>query len=198
VLNLLLGFVTPQQGQVSINGRDLSRLDLAAWRSRLAWVPQRPRLFHGTVGENICLGLQDVPETAIWEALHQAQAKEFVQRLPQGLQTPIGEGGRQLSGGQAQRLALARAFLRQAELVLLDEPTAHLDLANESSVQAAIDALARDRTLLTVAHRLARVQKADRIVVLQGGRVVEQGDHSQLMALNGLYRRLVEAHGSTA
>jgi ATP-binding cassette subfamily C protein CydD len=193
VINLLLGFIAPQQGQVSINGQDLSRMDLTQWRSRLAWVPQRPRLFHGTVAENLALGLQDVAEQALWEALQRAQALDFVSQLPQGLHTRVGEGARPLSGGQVQRLALARAFLRDAELVLMDEPTANLDPYSERQVQAAIDELARERTVLSVAHRLQTVIKADRILVLEQGRVREQGDHAWLMAFDGLYRRLIDA-----
>ena len=193
VINLLLGFIRPQQGLVTIDERNLADLDTAQWRSRLAWVPQRPRLFHGTVAENLCLGLQDVPEQELLEALRMAHALEFVQRLPQGLQTLVGEAGQGLSGGQTQRLALARAFLRNASLVIMDEPTANLDRRSEQLVQQAIDTLAQDRTILTVAHRLHTVEHAERILVLDRGRLVEQGRHEDLIAAKGLYQSLLEA-----
>lgn len=192
VVNMLLGFIQPQQGQVTVSGWDLCALDLAQWRSRLAWVPQHPRLFHGTVAENVCLGLEAVDETEMTEALRMAYADVFVQQLPDGVHTLVGEGGRGLSSGQIQRLALARAFLRNAELVILDEPTANLDRQSERLVQLAIDTLAQECTFLTVAHRLHTVKRADRILVLEQGRVVEQGDHQSLLTANGLYRKLVE------
>jgi ATP-binding cassette subfamily C protein CydD len=195
VINLLLGFIRPQRGAVTVDGADLRSLDLAQWRRLLAWVPQRPRLFHGTVADNIRLGLPDADDAAVINAARQANAEAFIRELPAGLETLVGEGGRGLSGGQVQRLALARAFLRDAELVVLDEPTANLDRESERFVQQAIDALAQNRALVTVAHRLATVQKADRILVLDRGRIVQQGSHEQLLSEDGLYRHLVLAQG---
>ena len=195
VINMLLGFIAPQRGAVTLDGEDLRHIDLKQWREQLAWVPQSPRLFHGSVAENITLGLSDYSEKTLLDALHLAYAEEFVEKLPEGLNTIVGEGARSLSGGQIQRLALARAFLRNARLILLDEPTANLDAQSERLVQMAIDNLARDRTIVTVAHRLHTVKKADRILVMDKGRLIEHGNHDQLMVANGLYRALVDARG---
>jgi len=191
VANLLLGFIRPQQGRILIDGTDLSTLDLADWRARLAWLPQNPRLFQGTLADNIRLGLPAAGRAAIEQAARAAQAMEFIERLPLGLDTPIGERGAGLSGGQIQRIALARAFLRDARLVILDEATANLDPASEALVQQAIEALARGRGMLVIAHRLATVRRADRILVIDGGRIVEAGDHAGLLARDGPYRRMV-------
>ncbi len=193
VISILLGFIQPQRGHVLVNGQALNSFDLEQWRRELAWVPQGPRLFHGTVTENICLGLRHVSESKILEALHMAHAMDFVEQLPNGLDTLVGEGGRSLSGGQVQRLALARAFLRDAKLVLMDEPTANLDAQSERLIQLAIDDLAQQRTVLMVAHRLHTVKRADRILVLDQGRLVEQGRHEQLITANGLYQAMVVA-----
>lgn len=195
VLNLLLGFLRPQAGEVLINDQPLSRMPQAQWLQRVAWVPQRPRLFHGTVAENIRLGRPDADMAAVREAARQAHADAFIDQLPQGFDTAIGEGGQGLSGGQIQRIALARAFLKDAPLVILDEPTASLDPQSEALVQAAIERLAAGRTLVVVAHRLATVRHSDRIIVLEGGRLAESGNHAQLLAADGLYARLTAAYG---
>ncbi len=196
VINILLGFIQPQRGHVLINDQAMTSLDLNQWRRQLAWLPQRPRLFHGSVAENISLGLKNVAESRILEALHMAHAIEFVEQLPSGLETLVGEGGRTLSGGQVQRLVLARVFLRDAKLVLMDEPTANLDAQSERLIQLAIDNLAQKRTVLTVAHRLHTVKRADRIMVLDQGRLIEQGRHQQLIAANGLYQTMAAAGGA--
>ncbi|WP_295393025.1 thiol reductant ABC exporter subunit CydD [uncultured Thiodictyon sp.] len=194
VVNLLLGFIRPDQGAVLVNGQDLSALDLADWRRRLAWVPQAPRLLRGTILDTIRLGAPDAPLARVREAARLAQAADFIESLPLGYLTPLGERGAGLSGGQIQRLSLARAFLRDAPLAILDEATASLDPESESAVQLGIDALARNRTLLVVAHRLATVERADRILVLEQGRVVESGGHAELLARDGPYRRMVAAY----
>jgi ATP-binding cassette subfamily C protein CydD len=198
IINMLLGFITPQLGEVRINGFDLKQLDPEQWRRQLAWMPQRPRLFHGSVAENVGLGLNSLDQEMIIEALRRSHALEFVEQLPDGIHTVVGEGGRPLSGGQTQRLALARIFLRDARLVILDEPTANLDRESEHLIQQAIDELAGGRSLLSVAHRLQTVEKADRILVMNQGRLVEEGDHAQLIANEGLYKSLIDAHWSTA
>ncbi len=193
VINLLLGFIRPTRGMILVDGLDLAGLDLADWRSRLAWVPQNPRIFPGTLLDNIRLGAPQADMGAVHEAARRARAADFIEALPQGYATSIGERGAGLSGGQIQRVALARAFLRDAALVILDEATANLDPESEALVQAGIDELARGRTLLVVAHRLATVQRADRIVVLDKGLVVESGTHDSLVEAQGMYHRMVSA-----
>jgi ATP-binding cassette subfamily C protein CydD len=193
--NLLLGFIEAEQGRVLVNGHDLNNIDLAWWRQQLAWIPQRPRLFYGSVRDNVTLGMPHASADAVRHALNQAQAMEFVERLPRGMDTIVGEGGQGLSGGQVQRLALARAFLRDARLLILDEPTAHLDRHSEVLIQQAIQKLSAGRSVLTVAHRLNTIEQADRIVVLQQGQVVQQGSHQQLVTEPGLYQQMLSAHG---
>jgi len=203
IASLLLGFIRPDRGRILIDGVDLNTLDPDAWRQRLAWLPQSPRLFQGTLLDNICLGQakkgsepffekRALTPFLVREAARRAHAAEFIDRLPLGYDTPVGERGAGLSGGQIQRIALARAFLRDARLVILDEATANLDPASEALVQQAVDELARGRGMLVIAHRLATVRHADRILVLDGGRVVEDGDHETLTARDGPYRRMVE------
>jgi ATP-binding cassette subfamily C protein CydD len=159
----------------------------------LAWVPQDPRLFHGTLLENIRLGTPDATMKQVREAAGLARADEFIDRLPHGYETFVGEKGQGLSGGQIRRVALARAFLRDAPLVILDEPTASLDAESERQVAAGIEALTLNRTMLLIAHRLQTVRDADRICVLDAGRLEEEGTHDELMRRNGLYRRMVSA-----
>lgn len=196
-INLLLGFLRPASGQVLIDGQNLAQMEHAAWLRQVAWLPQRPRVFHGSVLDNIRLGRPEADIAAVQEAARQAHAEEFIERLPHGYDTFIGEGGQGLSGGQIQRLALARAFLKDAPLVVLDEPTASLDPESEALVQAALDRLAEGRNLLVVAHRLATVRRADHIVVLDQGRVAENGSHAELLAAGRLYARLAAAYGGT-
>lgn len=192
VINLLLRFAQPQQGQIYVSEFELQHLDLNAWRKRIAWVPQQPRIFHGSIADNLCLGLETISENQIREALHQANALEFVERLPAGMHTLVGEAGQGLSGGQIQRLALARVWLRDAGLLILDEPTAHLDSHTQTLVQQALERLKKGKTVMTVAHRLSTIQNADRIVVIENGQVVEQGSHQQLQQNDqSLYQRLL-------
>jgi ATP-binding cassette subfamily C protein CydD len=191
VANLLLGFIRPTAGLVTIDGHDLTQLDIDDWRRRLAWLPQNPRLFQGTLLDNIRLGLPDAGLDAVYDAARRAHAAEFIEQLPDGYATQVGERGVGLSGGQIQRVALARAFLRDARLVILDEATANLDPASEALVQQAVDELAGGRAMLVIAHRLATVQNADRILVMQDGHIVESGKHAELTAQDGPYRRMV-------
>lgn len=195
IQSLLLGFLTPDAGTIRVAGEDLVAIDPDAWRARLAWVPQQPRLFHGTLRDNILLGCPDADEGILREAARRAQAEDFILQLPNGYDTVVGERGQGLSGGQVQRIALARAFARDASVVLLDEATASLDAESEALVQTGIERLAEGRTLIAVAHRLSTVQRADRILVLDRGRLVEQGDHASLLANDGLYAALARAHG---
>jgi ATP-binding cassette subfamily C protein CydD len=196
VINLLLGFLTPTEGRILIGDQELSRIDLDDWRRHLAWVPQQPRLFQGSIADNLRLGVPNAELDAVRESARRARADQFIEALPDGYDSRVGERGAGLSGGQIQRIALARAFLRDAPLVILDEATANLDPESERLVQEGIDDLARDRTLLVVAHRLATVRRADRILVLDRGRVVEQGDHATLAAAAGLYARMIAAYSS--
>jgi len=194
VAYLLLRFLEPDRGTITAGGRPLAALDPAAWRRQVAWVPQNPSLFYGTVADNIRLARPRAgPDEVIWAA-RQAHAHEFVARLPQGYDTLLGERGARLSGGQGQRLALARAFLQDAPLLLLDEATANLDPEVEQLIQEALERLLRGRTALIIAHRLHTIYHADRILVLDAGRVVEEGSHGELLSREGLYKRLVTAY----
>lgn len=198
VINLLLGFLSPTAGQILIGDQRLADIDLEDWRSHLAWVPQQPRLFTGTIGDNIRLGRPQADLDAVRAAARRARAADFIEALPGGYDSLVGERGAGLSGGQIQRIALARAFLRDAPLVILDEATANLDPESERLVQEGIEDLARGRTLLVVAHRLATVRRADRILVLDGGRVAESGTHESLAATGGIYARMIAAYGQSS
>ena len=192
VANLLLGFIMPDKGCIRVDGQDLTTRDLDDWRRRLAWLPQQPRLFQGTIADNIRLGLPDATDAQIREAARRAHAAEFIELLPDAYEAPVGERGVGLSGGQIQRIALARAFLRDAQLVILDEATASLDPASEALVQRALDELARGRSMLAIAHRLGTVRNADLILVIDQGRIVESGTHAELVRQQGHYQRMVK------
>ncbi|MFD5552686.1 thiol reductant ABC exporter subunit CydD [Streptomyces sp. NPDC127068] len=172
LLALLLGFVAPESGRVTVGGTDLARLDLEAWRTRLAWVPQRPHLFAASVADNIRLGCPDATDAEVRRAARAASADSFVRALPRGYDTLLGEDGAGLSAGQRQRIALARAFLVDAPILLLDEPTAHLDPESEAAVTRATVRLMRGRTSVVVAHRTSLLPHADRIVTVRAGRLV--------------------------
>ena len=191
VQSLLLGFVRAQRGCIRVGGHDLAELDPAHWLAHVAWLPQRPHLFEGSILDNIRLGNSAASAEAVRAAARAAEADEFILRLPQGYDAPLGERGQNLSGGEVQRIALARAFLKDAPLVVMDEATASLDAQTESRVMAAIGRLAQGRTLLVVAHRLRTVRAADRIVVMDAGTVVEEGAHEALAHAGGFYARML-------
>ena len=191
VFATLLGFVQPRRGRVVWSGRDVAGFSRRSVRERLAWVPQEPILFSGTVRQNLALGRPGAAEAELWGALRRAHAEEFVRALPRGLEEPVGERGALLSGGQRQRLAIARAFLRDPSLLLLDEPTSALDAASEREVQAGLAELQQGRTTLVIAHRLSTVRHADEIYVLEAGQVVERGKHDDLVARDGRYAALL-------
>lgn len=195
VANLLLRFVAPQQGRILIGDRPIDAIDPASWQAAVAWIPQRPRLFAGTLADNIRLGRPDASDAAVQDAARRAQALAFIERLPDGFATRVGEGGRGLSGGQTQRLAIARALLRDCPFVVLDEPTAHLDPAAQHKVQEALAELARGRTVLTIAHRLETIRQVAQVIVLDAGAVVERGSFAELSARDGAFSALLHAAG---
>lgn len=189
VVSLLLGFLPLDSGTILINDQPLNSLDLADWRRHLAWIGQHPVLIHGTIRDNILFGRQ-APEALLRRAVESVGVASFVDCLPAGLDTPVGEQGVGLSGGQAQRVALARALLLSPPLLILDEPTASLDTESEYWVLRALDALPEDCTVLLISHRLASIRSARRVLVMERGRVVESGDHQDLLDRSGIYQRL--------
>jgi ATP-binding cassette subfamily B protein len=190
VFQLLLRFYDPQHGRILVDGVPLRELDPRELRRRIALVPQEPATFAASVAENIRYGRPEASDEEVREAATLAAAHDFITALPQGYETPIGERGVTLSGGQRQRIAIARAILKNAPILLLDEATSALDAESERAVQSALDRLMRGRTTLVIAHRLATVRQADRILVLDHGRVVEEGTHERLVQRGGLYARL--------
>jgi len=196
LFSALLRFVDPSGGRIVWDGQDVRSYSRTSLRERIAWVPQEPVLFAGSVRDAVRVGKPDATDAEVWSALERAHGAEFVRALPRGLDTAVGERGAQLSGGQRQRLAIARAFVREPSLLLLDEPTSSLDAASEALVQAGLAELKAGRTTLVIAHRLSTVRTADLIVVLEAGRVVEQGTHDQLVAHGTVYRRLLDRGGA--
>ncbi len=202
VSRLLLGFIQPQQGSILINQQPLSDIDPENWRHLIAWVPQNPHLFHGTIRENIALGMSNgdakASNKAIKRAAQRAHADDFINTLPNGYDTLIGERGIGLSGGEIQRIALARAFLKDAPLVILDEATANLDSESEQAIQQSINELAKERSLLVIAHRLDTIKQADTIIVMDKGRIVEHGSHKTLSQASGVYASLLSNLDTTS
>jgi len=190
VIQMLLRFYDPQQGAIRLDGIDIATMEREAFRQSIALVPQDPMIFAASAAENIAFGRPDATRAEVEAAATAAAAHDFISALPNGYDSPLGERGVMLSGGQKQRIAIARAILRDSPVLLLDEATSALDAESERAVQDAVDSLSHGRTTLIVAHRLATVKKADRIVVLDQGRVVAQGPHDALVSQDGLYARL--------
>ncbi len=189
LMNLVIGFRRPTGGRILLDGTDMQELDLRTYRRFLAVVPQTTLLFSGTVRENIFYGLDKIDDRKLWEILEMANAAEFVSKLPDGLNTALGEHGARLSGGQRQRIAIARAIIRNPKVIVLDEATSALDVASESLIQEALRRLVKGRTTFIVAHRLSTIRNADRIIVLKNGVVMESGTHEELMNSKGEFYR---------
>ena len=191
ILSLLLKFISPDKGMITVSGTDLQAINSKDWRSQVAWVPQFPYLFNDTVMANLLIAKPSASTTEIITAAERAHLHSIVSNLPNGYDTYIGEGGSRLSGGQAQRIAIARALLKNSWLLLMDEPTKNLDLETEEIISDALEQLTSSKTVLIIAHRLSTIRKSDQIVVLNKGRVVQVGSPEKLETVGGLYKDLV-------
>ena len=194
LVNLLLRFIKPDTGQLTVNDTPLTSIDPDVWRAQIAWVSQKPYLFNDTIAANLRLARPTATDDELIAAARAAHLHDFIQSLPQGYQTPISEAGARLSGGEAQRLALARAFLKDAPILILDEPTSSLDPRYEALLEDSVRHLMQGRTVITIAHRLNTIAHADQIILLDQGHIVETGTHTQLLANHSLYARLVGAN----
>jgi ATP-binding cassette subfamily B protein len=190
IANLLLRFYEPEQGRILLDGIDINKYQQQSLRKQIGLVQQDVFLFSDSVSFNIAYGKWNAEEAEIVEAAKNAAADEFIGRLQQGYATEIGKRGVKLSGGQKQRIAIARVFLKNPPVLILDEATSALDTRTEKQIQGALDKLSQNRTTLIIAHRLSTIMNADRIVVLNNGEIAEMGKHEELLALNGIYKRL--------
>ena len=195
ILYLLLGFMPPSAGHIRVNGLELGDWDLELWRRQIAWISPHPYLFAGSIRDNLLLGHPDLDEAEMIEACIRFGLHSLITELPENYDTPIGPGGRELSGGQRQLIAIVRAWLKNAPLLLLDEATAHLDLMHEAVVQQALQELIPDKSVLAVAHRLTTVTQMDRILLIEQGHILATGSHQELSMKPGPYRTLLQARG---
>ncbi len=190
IIQLLARFYELEEGRITIDGREIQDYGKRFLRSQIGYVTQESFLFNGTVRDNLAIAKREAPDQEFWDALAAANAKDFVERLPEGLDTHVGERGVKLSVGEKQRISIARALLKNPPILLLDEATASVDTATERLIQEALEKLMVNRTSFVIAHRLSTVRRADRIYVLDHGRIVEQGNHDELLRLDGLYAGL--------
>ncbi|MBE0698541.1 MAG: ATP-binding cassette domain-containing protein, partial [Anaerolineaceae bacterium] len=193
---LVLRFMAPDRGQIRVNGMDLVAMDVESWREQIAWVPQQPAIFHGSIADNLRIARSQATEEDLRRAAGQAHFLTYIDSLVEGFNTQVGEGGARLSSGQAQRLALARAFLRDAPFLVLDEPTAHLDVEQEQLLQESTRRLCQGRTVLIIAHRLPTILDANQVIVLEQGKVLESGSPRELLDAQGPFSRMAAAYSS--
>ncbi len=196
LINMVIGFLQPTSGQLLLDGHDMSQIDLQAYRRDIAVVPQNTILFYGSIRDNITYGMQDVTEERLQEVIEIASLTDVIAKLPKGLDTVVGEHGDILSGGQKQRIAIARALIRQPKIIILDEATSALDNQSEIHIQKAMKNLTQDKTTFIVAHRLSTIMDADKIVVVENGKVLECGNYQELMARKGAFYQLENARRS--
>ena len=198
IFNLLLRFIEPTKGNISYLGNDILSIDSEEWREKIAWVPQTPHLFKGTIKSNIALSSADATDEEIFEAAKKANIHEAILSFPNGYDTSVGEDGGKLSGGEIHRISLARAFLRNAELLLIDEPTANLDPVSEQIILSSIEKLTERKTSIIIAHRLNTIMNADKILVMSNGKIVGSGNHETLIDASKYYRALYETYQRSA